>query len=282
MRLVPLTLLSIAVVPAFVLMGCSGGNNKKGSSASATAGTFFAGSPVSGNQTPSPEGTPFAGTTSACATLVSGPGAPTPTTAAAPITPEPPFVAGTQPTRPNIDLNEFTVNPQHIPSGFTSAEAGRSTPVRLTAADLAQTTANPQATVAHLNNIGFLGGRQQAWGGPTTQGRIPSIYVDHLVFVTDAGASNFIHSPAFSATICVKPETGAQIGQESAHVFYQFTIPLATGGNGPAEGHGVYWRCGRVDIVVTAAGAPAQFSEGQVDDLVRKIQNDFVKKQPCS
>lgn len=282
MRRQPLIVASLALLAAALLAGCGG--NKKNNAHKATISPTSARSTVSGSpgptvaQTASPLGTPFAGTTSACTSLGAGPGAPTP--AAAAVTAEPPFVVATQPVRPAIDLNEFSVNPQYIPSGFKSNEAPGQV-AKIAAADLAQTTANPQATVAHLNNIGFLGGRQQAWAGPQTQGRIPSIFVDHLVFSTDAGATDFLSNPPFAASICVRPESGPQLGQESIHVFYAYNIQLATGGTGPADGHGVYWRCGRADIVVTAAGAPGQITQGQVDDLARKLQADFVKKQPC-
>jgi len=147
------------------------------------------------------------------------------------------------------------------------------------ARDVAGAATNPQATLNHLTNTGYLGGRQQGWSADSVQNRIPTIYVLHFVFSNDAGASDFLRNPPLSATICARPEPGPQVGQETLHLFYTYETP---GGVGPADGQSLYWRCGRVVIGVNDSSAPGQASQGLVDDLGRKIQADFIKTQPCS
>jgi len=298
MRRLPITLALSALAAAVLVTACGGGNNANKGKATVAAppsvtrpaapSSAAGGSPAAVNvaggtarpgviQTPTPRNTQVANPSPGCAAQASGPnGSPV---AAVPPTQEPPFVPGQQPVRPPVDLAAFTVNPAYIPSGFTSLDADQKKPVSISASDIASTATNPQATLAHLNNIGFLGGRQQGWSAQPLQGRIPTIYVLHLVFNTDAGASEFLRNPPLGALICARPEPGPELGQEALHIFYQYQTP---GGAGPADGHSVYWRCGRVVIGVNDSSIPGLATQGIVDDLARKIQGDYVKTQPCS
>lgn len=298
MRLSPFTLALSALAAAAVLAACGGNNNsikKNGTVAVAPSATRPpastsqpAAAAASGTARPgteptaSPRNTPVTNPSAGCATQSAGPSGPAGAAAAVAPTPptqEPPFVPGQQPVRPSVDLATITVNPTYIPSGYTSLDADHPGPVSISATDIATPASNPQATLAHLNNIGFLGGRQQGWSAQPVQGRIPTIYVLHLVFSSDAGASEFLRNPPLSAIVCAKPEPGQQIGQEALHVFYQYQTP---GGAGPADGHSIYWRCGRVVIGVNDSSVPGLATQGTVDDLARKIQGDFIKTQPCS
>jgi hypothetical protein len=271
-----------------VLTACGGNNSKKASPTAAqvvtrstpttsapdtTGRVATPGGPATA-QTVTPQRTPQAGPSVGCVATNQSPPA-----AAAPATPEPPFAPGPQPTRPEVDLSTFTVDPRSIPAGFKAVEADPKVPVRVSAQDIASSAANPQTTLSHLTNIGFLGGRQQAWAASPVQNRIPSIYVLHLVFGNDAGASDFLRNPPLAATICARPESGPQLGQETLHLFYTYETP---GGAGPADGHALYWRCGRVVLGVNNSNAPAQASQGLVDDLGRKVLADFTRAQPCS
>ncbi len=293
MRRLPITLALVAIAATALVAACGGNNNanKKTATTAAQPSTTrpaTGGSPSAaavsgitvlpgGIQTPSPRSTQVINPSPGCAAQASGPaGSPV---AAVPPTQEPPFVPGQQPVRPSVDLAAFTVNPAYIPSGFKSLDADQPKPVSISASDVASTANNPQGTLVHLNNIGFLGGRQQGWSAQAVQGRIPTIYVLHLVFNNDAGASEFLRNPPLGALLCAKPEPGPPIGQEALHIFYQYQTP---GGAGPADGHSVYWRCGRIVIGVNDSSVPGQATQGVVDDLARKIQADFIKTQPCS
>ncbi|HEY7295212.1 MAG TPA: hypothetical protein VH916_09220, partial [Dehalococcoidia bacterium] len=148
------------------------------------------------------------------------------------------------------------------------------------ATDLAQGTPNPQAALQHLQQIGFLGGRQQGFTGPTTRGAIATVTVQHLIFSSDAGASNFLHTPVISAVACVRQERAPQIGQEANALSY--TAPTAQNSI-PFEGFSVAWRCGRVLINVTVAGAPGLYNLAQTDQIAQKVQAAYLQTgQPCS
>lgn len=276
-----------ATAVSLLSMACGGSSNKPktptpaatSANAVSTQTGGIAGTAGTPSSTPTTQrvATPSAGTASssaACSAFTAGPQPPAPAvapTSAATID------ASNAPSRPPIDVSALTVSPQLV-SPFTPAIDGRINPT-----DLAKSTADPPAALARLNSIGFLGGRQQGFTGPTNQGRIPTLFVQHLVFNADPGASDFLRNPLVAAQICLRPENAPQIGQETQGFFYQFNVALPTGGQGPADGHSILWRCGRVVIGVTGAGAPGQTTQGQLYDLAQKIQAQFVQSgQPCS
>jgi hypothetical protein len=233
---------------------------------------------------------------------------PAPTLAAAPATPlatnqagcaqfayTPVQPQGTPPPRPPVSLSQLDVSnnlvtqvlPAFQPLQPDTAPNSTSTQLlgaTLTAADVAQTAADPQQAFAYLNQIGFLGGSQRGWAAPVNQGRIPTIYVQHFVFGNDFGAESFLRNPVIGKTVCAHPEPGSQIGQSTAHFFYTFDVPLQGGGTGPADGHGVFWRCGRVVNGVTGAGVPGQVTRAQIEQIAQRTQQTFVQnsQQPCS
>jgi len=191
--------------------------------------------------------------------------------------------AASSPKRPDIDLSKsaFTVVPADMPPGFGPSDAGEySKGEKRVVGDIAAGSANPQASISHLNEIGYVDGRQQGWAAPETSGVIPTVSVQHFVFQTDAGASNFLHNPVIVAGVCVKADQAPQIGQETNALYYTATAARA---NTQFEGRGILWRCGRVVLNVTGAGLPGQFTPATMAGLAQKIQAEFLKTgQPCS
>ncbi len=278
-------LLTVSLVAGLVLLAaCSGGNNHK-APASATASVAVAG-------------------TSAATPRVSGA---TPRPALTPLPPQPPPVpsaisAGTpdangcltfplvpvdvanlppQPPRPAVQLPQLTVPQSAMLPGFTADDGGQYNPQeQRSVSDIAAGTANPQAAIEHLQQIGFLGGRQQGFTGPQSNGAIATITVQHLIFNSDAGASNFLHDPVISTAACVRQLQPPQIGQETNAFSY---TAQAARSNIAFQGYSVAWHCGRVLINVTLAGAPGQYTLPQAVQVAQKVQAAFLQTgQPCS
>jgi|GEM_PF-2398177 len=224
---------------------------------------------------PLPSGTPYVGLPDPCAPLSTGPQPPSATLP--PPTPLPPFTPGPQPQRPAIDLSKLKLDSGTVPQGWDPLADGA-----IDATNLASTAPYPQLAYAFLQQIGFLGGRAEAWTGQPENGRYPLLAIYYLVFANDAGASAFLQHPVYPANYCVRPEQGSNLGMESAHSVFQYTGKLQTGNQGIFEGHVTLWRCGRVVLSTQLVGAPGQFSPSAVDAIAHKVQDAFVKTQPCS
>jgi hypothetical protein len=181
-----------------------------------------------------------------------------------------------QPSRPPVDLAAFTVPDSFIPAGWT-----RFGDDRIGVTNIVTGTKDPQAALNFLNSIGFLAGRQQNWSGPLAQNRYPTLFVQNLVFGTDAGASRFLHSPVFGDKLCIKPEQAPLMGQETAGFSYQYVAALNGGGTGPFDGHSDLVRCGRIVVGITGAGAPGQVTKSSIDDLAKRVVDELKKSQPC-
>ncbi len=280
--------LLVPLTAVFVLFAaCSGGNNHK-TPAGATASVTVA----------------SAGTPAATPTRRSGA---TPAPGLTPLPAQPPpvpsaFAAGTpdangcltfpllpldtanlppQPQRPAIQLPQLTVPQSAMLPGFSADDGGQYNPQeQRSATDIAAGTANPQAAVEHLQQIGFLGGRQQGFTGPQTNGAIATITVQHLIFSSDAGASSFLHDPVISSFACVRQVQPPQIGQETNAFSY---TAQAARSSVAFQGYSVAWRCGRVLINVTLAGAPGLYTLPQTVQVAQKVQAAFLQTgQPCS
>jgi len=261
------------VLAAVVLAACGAGKN---SAAKLPASSTPAMStPLAGAATPTaPRPVPAVGAVlSGCSDAV---GPANPARPAASPTPRP-FAPGPQPVRPAIDLSKLTVPPSFIPAPFTKVGDGA-----VGAPAIAKDALDPQGSLNRLNTIGFLGGREQIWTGPAFQGRIPTRYVQYIVFSSDAGASDFLRAPILASNLCVHVETGPALGQEAISLVYRFSLALEGGGTGDGEGHGVLWRCGRVLTNVTGSAAPGQVQRSEIDDLARKVFAQFNKVERCS
>jgi len=271
-----------ALLITVIMAGCTSGNSKpKTPSPAPPAARTATGSPPTGTSRASQD-TPAAGRgTPATGAILSGctgqTGPRTPVAGNASPTPEAPFVAGTQPVRPAVDLTQLTVPPDAVPAGYVASIDGRVQPQ-----SIARDAASPPAALNHLNNIGLLGGKELGWTGPTIDGRIPTLYVQYLIFGTDAGAAEFLRAPVFGANLCIRSEASPLIGQETSGLFYQFETPLQGGSTGSSDGHGIFWRCGRVLLGVTGASAPGKITQNQIGDLARRVQAEFIKSQPCA
>lgn len=277
------------LAPLVLLIACSNGQNNTNTAANNTArgvATFKPTQPpltpippATAERTvtpiPVPSGTPSAGILDPCAPLSAGPRPPSATLP--PPTPLPPFTPGPQPQRPAIDLSKLKLDSGTVPQGWDQLADG---PVE--AKDLAAAAAYPQYAYAFLQEIGLLGGRAEAWTGQPENGRYPLLAIYYLVFANDAGASAFLHQPVYPANYCVRPEQGSNLGMESAHSVFQYAAKLQTGNEGIFEGHVVLWRCGRVVLSTQLVGAPGQYSASATDAIARKVQDAFVKTQPCS
>lgn len=283
-RSLTLVLLATCLV---LLAACGGGNNnKRPASPSASAAALASG--TAGATPARPGGTP-------------------PGSAQATLSPQPPSVAsavsaGTpdangcltfpllpldtanlppQPPRPAVQLQQLTVPQSAVLPGFKADDGGQYNPQeQRSPTDIAAGTADPQAVLAHLQQIGFLGGRQQGFTGPENNGAIATVTVQHLIFSTDAGASTFLHAPVVSSIPCVKQAQAPQIGQETNA--FSYTAPAAHN-SVPFQGYSVAWRCGRVFINVTIAGAPGLYTLAQTVQVAQKVQAAFLQTgQPCS
>ncbi len=284
-----------AVAVAALLAAC-GGNSNKPKSPTAAGSSATRAATQSGRAT---GGTP--------APNASGPTGPLAVATATPLVTNqagcaqfaytPVQAQGTPPPRPQVSLSQLDVpnnlvnqilttfqplQPDVIPNNPNSTT--QVTGTNLTLADVAQTATNPQQAANYLSQIHFLGGSQRGWAAPVNQGRIPTIYVQHFVFGNDFGAESFLRNPVIGKTICAHPEPGATIGQTTARFFYTFDVSLQGGGTGPADGHGVFWRCGRIINGVTGAGVPGQITAAQIDQIAQKAQQVFLQnsQQPCS
>jgi hypothetical protein len=224
---------------------------------------------------PLPSGTPYVGIPDPCALLSTGPQPPSATLP--PPTPLPPFTPGPQPQRPAIDLSKLKLDPGTVPQGWDPLADGA-----VDATNLASVASYPQLAYAFLQQIGFLGGRAEAWTGQPENGRYPLLAIYYLVFANDAGASAFLRQPVYPANYCVRSEQGISLGMESVHNVFQYAGKLQTGNQGIFEGHIALWRCGRVVLSAQLVGAPGQYSASATDAIARKVQDAFVKTQPCS
>ncbi|HZU77089.1 MAG TPA: hypothetical protein VFA70_10015 [Dehalococcoidia bacterium] len=263
-----------------------------GTAAPAVASATVPATSLAGLATPTApaqaSGTPAGGTPAAaldpCSQFPNGPLAGTPATSAALISGGSPQPDATQTARPavNLSASAFTVPDSYMPQGFT-----RFGDQQIGISNIVTGTADPQASAAFLQEVGFAGGRQQNWGGPLIQQRYPIIFVQDLVFGTDAGASKFLRSPLFGASLCIHAEPAPALGMEAAGFYYQYIAPTAApnnqaGPNGPFDGHADLVRCGRVVLNVTASGAPGEFTKSYVDGLTKQIVALLATSQPCS
>src|SRR5579875_2126802 len=178
---------------------------------------------------PLPSGTPYVGLPDPCAPLSTGPQPPNPTLP--PPTPIPPFTPGPQPQRPAIDLSKLQLSSGTVPQGYDPLNDGK-----FDAVNIAQPAPYPQYAYSYLQTIGLLGGRAMSWTAQPSNGRFPLLAIYYFVFGNDAGATAFLHSPVFPANECVRPEQGAQIGQESRYDSFQYSGQLQTGNQGIFEG----------------------------------------------
>lgn len=286
MRRTPL-LLFVALAATLVTLGaCGGGNNNgnkrpanAGSSATISASSTAAVVPTAASQTTPRPGQPPAPPPVPSAASAGTPGANG--CLSFPLTPLDTANLPPQPSRPAVQLPQLTVPQSAALPGFTADDGGQYTPQEQRGlTDLAAGTANPQAAVAHLQQIGYLGGRQQGFTGPQTSGAIATITVQHFIFNSDAGASNFLRAPVIGAAPCVKQAQAPQIGQETNA--FSYTAPAAQNSI-PFAGYSVAWRCGRVLINVTLAGAPGLYTLAQTVQVAQKVQAAFLQTgQPCS
>lgn len=291
------------LAPAVLLLACGSNksnntaNNAAASATVAPSATLVAGgaqgtpipavaSPAPPRATPAataavaratvtPAGTPPVGVPNPCITLSNGPVPPNATLA--PPTPIPAFTPGAQPVRPAVDFSKLATPPGIVPQGWIPLNDGR-----FDAANVASVAPYPQTATAYLQTIGLLGGRVQSWTGPASDGRFPLLALQYFAFDTDAGASAFLHNPVDPAQYCVKQEQGASLGMETSHTSFQYSGKLQSNKDGLFEGQTVLWRCGRVLLSVQQVGAPGQFSPGSVDEIAKKVQQQFVKTNPCS
>ncbi|MHB8576279.1 MAG: hypothetical protein ACYDCQ_13220 [Dehalococcoidia bacterium] len=278
---------------AVILLACGGGNTaqKPGAVASpARSATSAAQSSVSATPraaastaTPSSSSTPAitqTGTATPAAT-----GTPAATDAAGclrfPLTPLS-AADGTVTARPAIDGSKWTIPQQDIPKGFTNVGGGDLKAESISPTTIAIGTADPPASLAHLQQIGMLGGRQQQWAGPQAGGLTSVVQILHIAFNDDRGAANFLSNPVITASACVKEESGPNVGQATRHFSYSAPVKTDNGAPLSEDGHGVMWRCGRVLINVVEVGAAGQFTQAMTDDLARNVQALFVKSDQCS
>ncbi|HZQ34823.1 MAG TPA: hypothetical protein VFD32_02745 [Dehalococcoidia bacterium] len=272
-----------------LLAACSGGNNNKHPAGTSSATSGAAGTPgvvatAQGSGTPRPGQTPGVGQPPAPPPIPSVASAGTPGANGCltfPLLPLDTANLPTQPPRPAIQLPQLTVPQSAILPGFKADDGGQYNPQeQRSVTDIASGTVNPQAAVEHLQQIGYLGGRQQGFTGPQANGAIATITVQHLIFSSDAGASNFLRAPVIGSFACVKQAVAPQIGQETNAFSYSAT---AARSSTPFEGYSVAWRCGRVLINVTLAGAPGQYTLAQTVQVAQKVQAAFLQSgQPCS
>jgi hypothetical protein len=279
-------LVTLAVALA-LLAACSGGNNHKHpATASSSATGSAAGTPGARATAPSPA-TPRSGQTPlppqpAAAATARSAGTPDANGCLTfPLLPLDTANLPPQPQRPAIQLPQLTVPQSAVLPGFRADDGGQYVPTeQRSVTDIASGTANPQAAVEHLQQIGYLGGRQQGFTGPQTNGAIATITVQHLIFNSDAGASSFLHDPVISSFACVKQAQPPQIGQETNAFSYS---AQAAQNSIPFQGYSVAWRCGRVVINVTLAGAPGLYTLAQTVQVAQKVQAAFLQTgQPCS
>mgnify|MGYP001208126827 CR=1 FL=1 len=277
MRLSLSHLLVAAATGAMLLTACSSGNNKKPSptAAASAAPTRQSAATAGPGLTPLPTQPPAV----ASVAVLGTPGANG--CLSFPLLPLDTSNLPTQVPRPALQLPQLTVPASAVPPGFKADDGGQYNPQeQRTANNIAQGTADPQAALQHLQQIGFLGGRQQGFTGPTTRGAIATVTVQHLIFNSDAGASNFLHDPVISPIPCVKQQPAPQLGQET--IAFSYTAPAAQNSI-PFEGYSVAWRCGRVFINVTIAGAPGLYTLAQTAQIAQKVQAAYLQTgQPCS
>ncbi|HLZ70684.1 MAG TPA: hypothetical protein VKV26_12355 [Dehalococcoidia bacterium] len=275
-------LLVVAAAAVALLSACGGGKNNKPSPTPA-AGASAAPTRQSATSA-APALTPLPARSSAVASVASAgtPGANGCLTF--PLLPLDTSNLPTQAPRPAVQIPQLTLPESAVTSvlpGFKPDDAGQYNPQeQRTANDIVQGTANPQAAAQHLQQIGFLGGRQQGFTGPQRNGAIATVTVQHFVFNSDAGASNFLHAPVISAIPCVMQQQPPSIGQE-ANAF-SYTAPAAQT-SVPFAGFSVGWRCGRVFINVSVAGAPGLYTLAQTSQIAQKVQAAFLQAgQPCA